>query len=246
MTRDIFPDEAELADALAQRLCNAIHQRPAIVLGLPTGRTPLALYQQLRERTRKHGLDWSRVRTFNLDEFVGLGRGDAGSYRSFMEERLFAHVGITPANVGFLDGRATDLIAECARYDRALLDAGGIDVLLLGIGENGHIGFNEPSDGLVALTHRVRLSEPTRAANTLWFGGDPRLVPHEALTMGMASILGARTIVLMATGEGKAEAVHAMVEGRVTPSLPASFLQLHPRVTVMLDEPAASELSTRR
>ena len=246
MTREIFPGESELADTLAERLATAIRQRPTIVLGLPTGRTPLALYQHLRERTRADGLDWSQVRTFNLDEFVGLGRGDAGSYRSFMDEWLFAHVGIDPAHVGFLDGRAGDLVAECARYDRAISAAGGIDVLMLGIGVNGHVGFNEPSDALVAATHRVRLSAATRAANTLWFGGDLRLVPPDALTMGMASILAARTIVLMATGEGKADAVRAMIEGHVTPALPASFLQLHPRVTVMLDEPAAGELSTAR
>jgi glucosamine-6-phosphate deaminase len=246
VTHEIFPGEGELADALAERLATGIRQRPTLVLGLPTGRTPLALYDQLRERTRRDELDWSRVRTFNLDEFAGLGHGDAGSYRSFMEERLFAPVGIQAANVGFLDGRAPDLAAECARYDRAIAAAGGIDVLMLGIGVNGHIGFNEPADALVAATHRVALSEATRAANALWFGGDLRLVPREALTMGMAAILGARTIVLMATGEGKAEAVRAMLEGGVTPLLPASFLQLHPRVTVMLDEPAAGERSTAR
>lgn len=246
MTHEIFPGELELAASLADRLALIIRQRPTVVLGLPTGRTPLALYRQLRERTRLDGLDWSQVRTFNLDEFVGLGRGDAGSYRSFMEERLFAHVGMDPAHVGFLDGRAPDLTAECARYDRAIVAAGGIDVLMLGIGVNGHIGFNEPADGLVAATHRVRLSEATRAANTLWFDGDVRQVPHEALTMGMASILAARTVVLMATGEGKADAVRAMIEGDVTSSVPASFLQLHPQVTVLLDEPAAGELSTAR
>ena len=246
MTREVFSDEFELATVLAERLATAIGQRPTIVLGLPTGRTPLALYQHLRERTRIDGLDWSQVRTFNLDEFVGLGHGDAGSYRWFMEERLFAHVGINPSNVGFLDGRAADVAVECARYDRAIAAAGGIDVLLLGIGGNGHIGFNEPSEALVAATHRVRLSDATRAANTLWFGGDLRLVPQDALTMGMASILAARSIVLMATGEGKADAVREMIDGHVTPSLPASFLQLHPRVTVMLDEPAAGELSTAR
>jgi glucosamine-6-phosphate deaminase len=243
VTRELFPSEQDLADALAERLADAIRQRPSIVLGLPTGRTPLALYQRLVERSRDGALDWSSVRTFNLDEFVGLGGGDPGSYRRFMTERLFGHVNITSSHIEFLDGRAADLDAECARYDAAIRAAGGIDVLVLGIGANGHIGFNEPNDALVAPTHRAVLDEPSRAANALWFGGDLRAVPHEALTMGMAAILAARAIVLIATGEGKADAVKAMLEGGVTPRLPASFLQLHPRTTVMLDEPAAGELS---
>ena len=246
MTREVFTSEGELASALSARLLEAIRQRPQLVLGLPTGRTPLALYQCLRTDSRVLGVDWSQVRTFNLDEFVGLGAGDPGSYRTFMEERLFGHLNVDPALVGFLDGRAPDLGAECARYDNEIALAGNIDVLILGIGANGHVGFNEPADALTAATHRTALDEPTRAANALWFDGDLARVPREALTMGMRSILSARTIVLMATGEGKAEAVRAMVEGGVTPRVPASFLQLHPRTTVLLDAEAASELSTAR
>lgn len=246
MTREVFDSETELAASLAQRLGDAIRRRPALVLGLPTGRTPLALYHHLRECTRAAALDWSRVRTFNLDEFVGLGGGDRGSYRRFMEERLFAHVNIAPDHIGFLDGRASDLLAECARYDRAVAAAGGIDVLVLGIGANGHIGFNEPAEALTAASHRALLDEPTRAANAMWFDGDLRQVPREALTMGMATILSARTVILMATGEGKADVVRAMIEGGVTTAVPASFLQLHPQTVVMLDEPAAGELTTAR
>ncbi len=159
-----------------------------------------------------------------------------------MDERLFAHVNIAADNIGFLDGRAHDLGVECARYDRAIAAAGGLDILVLGIGVNGHIGFNEPAEALTAASHTATLDEPTRAANALWFDGDLRQVPREALTMGMAAILSARTVILMATGEGKAEAVRAMIEGGVTPRVPASFLQLHPRTVVMLDEPAAGEL----
>jgi glucosamine-6-phosphate deaminase len=246
VTRELFTGENELAAALAQRLADAIRRRPALVLGLPTGRTPLALYHHLSECTRVDALDWSRVRTFNLDEFVGLGSGDRGSYRRFMDERLFAHVNIAADNIGFLDGRAHDLSVECARYDRAIAGAGGLDVLVLGIGGNGHIGFNEPAEALTAASHTATLDEPTRAANALWFDGDLRQVPREALTMGMAAILSARTVILMATGEGKAEAVRAMIEGGVTPRVPASFLQLHPRTVVMLDEPAAADLTTSR
>jgi glucosamine-6-phosphate deaminase len=155
-----------------------------------------------------------------------------------MDQRLFGHINIGDEHVGFLDGRAGDLVQECERYERAIVDAGGIDMMILGIGANGHIGFNEPAEVLVARTHRVALDDETRAGNALWFGGDVRQVPREALTMGMATILGARSIVLMATGEAKTEAVAAMLEGGVTTRLPASFLQLHPQVTVMLDEPA--------
>lgn len=234
-----FPTETELAAALARMLVDTMAQLPEVVIGLPTGRTPLALYSELIRLTRQEEVDWADVRTFNLDEFVGLGGGDPGSYRTFMQERLFAHVNIRAANIGFLDGRAPDLERECERYERAIVDAGGMDVLVLGIGANGHIGFNEPADGLIAHTHRVSLVEPTRAANALWFGGDVSRVPREALTMGMATILGARAIVLIATGEAKEEAVSAMLYGSVTTRVPASFLQLHPQVSVMLDEPAA-------
>jgi glucosamine-6-phosphate deaminase len=237
-----FPSEAALAAALGRRVADAISRQPSLVLGLPTGRTPLALYAELVRLTRAETLDWSGVRTFNLDEFVRLGRGDAGSYRTFMEDRLFSKVRINPKHIGFLDGRAANLAAECARYERAIADAGGLDLLILGIGANGHVGFNEPAEALAARTHVVELDEPTRAANALWFGGDIRAVPREALTMGMATILAARAIVLIATGEAKSEAVTAMLEGRVTTRVPASFLQLHPHVTVMLDEPLAEGL----
>lgn len=239
-----FATETKLAAALARMLVDTIGQLPGVVLGLPTGRTPLALYAELIRLTKDEHVDWSDVRTFNLDEFVGLGVGDPGSYRTFMQQRLFEHVNIRAENIGFLNGRATDLEAECARFDHAIRRAGGMDVLVLGIGANGHIGFNEPAAHLFAQTHRVSLVEPTRASNALWFGGDMTRVPREALTMGMATILGARAIVLIATGEAKEEAVTAMLYGNVTTSLPASFLQLHPQVTVMLDEPAARGTET--
>ena len=239
MTREVFASEESVADALADRLIDAVRRRPTIVLGLPTGRTPLALYQRLVARTAASVIDWSSVRTFNLDEFVGLGEGDPGSYRTFMQAHLFAHVNVDPARIGFLDGRAADPDAECTRYDGAIAAAGGLDVVVLGIGANGHIGFNEPADVLSARTHRAVLDEPTRAANALWFDGDLRRVPREALTMGMKTLLAARTIVLVATGEGKADAVAAAIDGGITTRVPASFLQLHPRATAMLDEAAA-------
>ena len=239
LTRDVFASEESLAAALARRVADAIKANPHIVLGLPTGRTPLAMYAELVRVTAAERIDWSRVRTFNLDEFVGLGNAMPGSYRAFMQERLFAHLDIPPDHIGFLDGQAPDLDAECRRYERAIEEAGGIDLIVLGIGANGHIGFNEPSAALAARTHRVMLDEETRAGNTLWFGGDIDRVPREALTMGMATILSSDEVVLIATGESKADAVCAMLEGGITTSVPASFLQLHPRVIVMLDQPAS-------
>jgi glucosamine-6-phosphate deaminase len=243
MKLEIYETEPALAHALAVSVASAISEHPDIVLGLPTGRTPIALYRELVALTRERALDWSRVRTFNLDEFVGLGDGAPGSYHRFMRENLFQHVAIAPRNIGFLDGRARDLQAECERYEQAIRQAGGIDLMILGIGANGHIGFNEPCDVLPARTHKVTLEKPSRASNALWFGGDIDAVPRQALSMGMATILNAREVVLMATGEGKSEAVREMIAGGITTTLPASFLQLHPHVTVMLDEDAASLLS---
>jgi glucosamine-6-phosphate deaminase len=232
-------DGGALASALAARILDAIRRTPRLVLGLPTGRTPLALYRALREQSARDHADWSRVRTFNLDEFVGRGGADPGSYRAFMHAELFDHVSLDPAHVDMPDGRAPDLAAECRRYEQAIIAAGGLDLLVLGIGLNGHIGFNEPADGLHARTHVAELQEATRAANAPLFGGDPGRVPHRAVSMGMATILAARAIVLIATGAEKSAAVAGMIDGPITPRLPASFLQLHPCVAVMLDAAAA-------
>jgi glucosamine-6-phosphate deaminase len=238
-----FDSEDILASTLATRLIEAISLNPRLVLGLPTGRTPMALYREIRSRSHRGHVDWSQVRTFNLDEFAGLGAGDAGSYRSYMQGELFDHVRMTPEHIGMLDGRAPNLAAECARYERAIEMAGGIDIQVLGIGANGHIGFNEPGDTLEAETHVVELREETRASNAGLFGGDPSRVPAHALSMGMATILHAREIVLVATGAEKAGVVAGMVDGPITTRLPASFLQVHPQVTVLLDAGAALRLA---
>ncbi len=243
MNIERFDNEDALASTLAARLIEAISLKPRLVLGLPTGRTPVALYREVRSRSQRGHVDWSQVRTFNLDEFAGLGGGDAGSYRAYMQAELFDHVRMEPLNVGMLDGRAADLAAECARYERAIDQAGGIDIQVLGIGANGHIGFNEPADALEAETHVAALQAATRAANAGWFGGDVARVPTHALSMGMATILHAREIVLMATGEEKAAAVAGMIDGPITTRLPASLLQVHSRVTVMLDRGAALRLA---
>jgi glucosamine-6-phosphate deaminase len=237
-----FEDDETLSAALATHVLEMIVARPSLVLGLPTGRTPLGLYRELRERSGGDRIDWSKVRTFNLDEFAGFDAADRNSYRSFMQAELFDHVSIDAASIGFLNGAAADLRAECRRYEDAIDAAGGIDLQILGIGANGHIGFNEPADGLCAHTHVAELQRESREANAQRFGGDWTQVPERALSMGMATILNAREIVLLATGAEKAEAVHGMIEGLITTRLPASILQVHPRVTVMLDRAAAARL----
>lgn len=241
----IFEDADAAALALAGRVAAAIRQQPELVLGLPTGRSPVETYAELRRMSAAGQVDFSRVRTFNLDEFAGIEATHAGSFRRFMEEHLFAGIGIDGTRIHFLNGVAPDLDAECERYEAEIEKAGGIDLQLVGIGANGHIGFNEPGDALVARTHRVVLHEVTRRENAVLFGGQPENVPREALSMGMATILHARAIVLVATGERKARCVERTVRGPLTTKLPASFLQTHRHVELFLDRAAASLLPDR-
>lgn len=238
----VFPDPLAVAQALAQRVAGAIASNPSLVLGLPTGRTPLLFYEELSRLHAEGRVDFSKVITFNLDEFLGIPASHAGSYRTFMERHLFGRVNIDPRNVHFLDGATPDPDAECERYEQAIADAGGLDLQILGIGTNGHIGFNEPAEGLSACTHRVELKPETRRSNAALFGGDEAAVPTYALSMGMGTILRARSLVLLATGATKASCVERAVKGPVTTMLPASFLQLHGDVDVMLDEEAGARL----
>jgi glucosamine-6-phosphate deaminase len=236
----IFDTADDAAAALASRVARALAEQPDIVLGLPTGRTPVATYAQLRRLHAAGEADFSRATAFNLDEFAGADASYPGSFRAFMEQHLFAGVNLDPRRIHFLNGAAPDLDAECDRYESAIDAAGGIDLLLLGIGGNGHIGFNEPGDQLVARTHRVRLADSTTRDNAALFGGDPVRVPREALSMGMGTILKAASLVLIATGERKARCVERTINGPLTTRLPASFLQLHRHVELYLDLPAAS------
>jgi glucosamine-6-phosphate deaminase len=239
----VFADERAVADALAVMVAAVVRDAPQAVLGLPTGRTPVLLYNRLVQRARAGALDLSHITTFNLDEFLGLPATHPGSYRHFMEHHLFGHLGEHRPHAHILDGSAPDPDAECARYEAAIAEVGGIDLQILGLGTNGHIGFNEPAPELMARTHRVTLRPETRRSNAGLFGGDPEAVPREALSMGMATILQARRIVLIATGDSKRVCVRKMIEGPLTTVLPASFLQLHNHVVVMLDRPAARELN---
>ena len=238
----IFPTPEEAARALAARIAAALNEKPDLVLGLPTGKSPVATYQELQRLHTLGEVDFSRAQTFNLDEFAGVDATHPGSFRRFMEEHLFRGVNLEPSRVHFLDGAAADLDAECERYETAIQAAGGIDLQLLGIGGNGHVGFNEPGDELTSRTHRVRLHESTRRDNAPLFGGEVGRVPREALSMGMGTILKAGAIVLIATGERKSACVHAMIRGPLTTRLPASFLQMHRHVEVFLDRAAASRL----
>jgi glucosamine-6-phosphate deaminase len=241
----IFPDERVLARTLAARIVEAVAQNPHIVLGLPTGRTPVRLYHELGAIHAAGQSDFSRVTTFNLDEFLDVPPQHPGSYRAFMQEHLFSRVNIPEAQIHLLDGVAPDPLAECIRYERAIAAAGGLDLQLLGIGTNGHIGFNEPASTLQSRTHRVTLKPETRRSNASLFGGDPANVPPEALSMGMATILHSRAVVLLATGASKASCVERVINGPLTTELPASFLQLHDDVDIMLDVAAAEKLQPR-
>jgi glucosamine-6-phosphate deaminase len=238
VTVRIFDTAAQASVAVARVIARQVRLQPTSVLGLPTGRTSAPVYKEL-VRLRP---DCSRVQTFNLDEFVGLPAQNRRSFRAFMDRHLFCRVNIPADHVHFLDGAAKDLEAECDRFERALVTAGGIDLLVLGIGANGHVGFNEPGPALVARTHHARLTTATRRANAGLFAGRPAMVPREALSMGIGTILAARRIALIATGRSKARAISAMLSGRVTPAVPASFLQLHHDVTLVLDRAAAWQL----
>ena len=241
----IFSTPAAAARSLAAEVAAAITINPHLVLGLPAGRTPVLFYQELVKRWIADDLDCSRVTTFNLDEFLGIDGGDPRSYRVFMQRHLTDHVNLSPRRTHFLRGRVPDVDAECRRYERSIRRAGGIDLQILGLGSNGHIGFNEPGASLIARTHRARLTPSTRRANAALFGGRAAAVPREGLSMGMATILHARRIVLLATGTGKAQCVARVVGGRLTPHVPASLLQLHRHAEVWLDRVAAVRLRRR-
>jgi glucosamine-6-phosphate deaminase len=243
MTRvRVFGTADTLARALALDVARQLARKPDLVLGLPTGRTPIPLYHEIVRLHATGRADFSRATTFNLDEFLGLAPNHPHSYRRFMQTHLFDHVNLSPRRIQFLNGAAHDVARECERYENAIERAGGIDLQILGLGTNGHIGFNEPARALRARTHATRLKPATRRANARLFDNRVSAVPHEALSMGMATILHARRIVLLATGATKARCVQRMIEGPVTPRVPASFLQLHRHVEVWVDRNAARNL----
>jgi glucosamine-6-phosphate deaminase len=230
------------AQAAARLVLDRLAARPELVLGLPTGNTPIPLYRALVHAHRQGRADFSKATTFNLDEFVGVGQGDAGSYRTFMHTHLFAHVNLPSRRAHVLDGRAPDWRAEVARYETLIQRAGGLDLVILGIGRNGHLGFNEPAPALQPRSHRVTLRPDTRRSNAALFDGRWRDVPTQALSMGIGTILSAREIILIATGASKARIVARALRGPVTTLVPASLLQAHPNVSVVVDRDAAEKL----
>ena len=238
----IHSSATRAASAAASLILARMARQPSLVLGLPTGHTPIPLYRALARAHRSGRADFSRATTFNLDEFAGIGAGDPGSYHSFMSAHLFSQVNLRPERTHMLDGRAGDWRREIARYERLIRQAGGIDVVVLGIGRNGHLGFNEPADRLDARTHRVALRPGTRRANAALFGNRWQDVPTHALSMGIGTILTARCAVLLATGVDKARIVARALAGPVTTRVPASLLRTHPNVIVVLDREAAGAL----
>jgi glucosamine-6-phosphate deaminase len=238
----IQPDADAAADLVARIIAAELRARPRLVLGLATGCTMESVYARLGRLHHAEGLDFSDCRTFNLDEYVGLSAEDPRSYRAYMNHHLFGEVNIVLQNTFIPDGMARDLNAECASYERLIHEAGGIDLQLLGIGQNGHLGFNEPFSAFRSRTRVTVLSPATRRQNAPLFP-PPGQVPRRAITVGVGTILDSRRCVLLANGEDKAEIVARAVEGGLTSMVPASALQLHPDCAVILDEKAAGHLT---
>lgn len=237
----IYDTEEQIGIAAGNYMCGQVLAKPNSVLGLATGSTPLKPYNHMIRLYEQGAVDFSKVTTFNLDEYCKLDVEDKNSYHSFMHENLFDHINIPKERIHFLDGNAADLEAECKQYEESIRAAGGIDIQLLGIGSNGHIAFNEPSDSFQRWTHVVSLKESTIQDNSRFFNTIEE-VPTQALTMGIGSIMQAKRILIIALGEHKAKAIKQVISGNVTPECPASVLQFHTDVTLMLDRGATSLL----
>ncbi len=234
-------DPEAMGKLAADQFESLILSKPACVLGLATGSSPLPLYRELVKRNQEGRIDFSHVRSANLDEYKGLSPDHPQSYRYFMQSNLFDHINIRPENTIVPDGQAEDVATMCAEYERKIEAWGGVDLQLLGLGHDGHIGFNEPDDHFPAMTHEVGLLEITREANKRFFDSIDE-VPTAAYTMGIGTVMAARKILMVVTGRDKAEILKASLQGPITPQVPASILQLHPDVTVICDEAAASLL----
>lgn len=239
----IQPDARSAAQLVVKIIANEIRMRPQLVLGLATGKTMEKVYQQLVILHQQEGLDFSRCRTFNLDEYVGLSPDDENSYHYYMDRHFFSKININPRNTHLPNGTASDLDAECRQYEKAIQQAGGIDLQLLGIGQDGHIGFNEPLSALRSKTRCKALTPDTIAQNAPLFK-DPELMPRRAITMGVGTILESKRCILLATGAEKSDIIAKAVEGPITSMISASALQLHPQCTVFVDKASASKLQS--
>lgn len=241
----IQENTAAVALWAARRISSRInaHTGPKpFVLGLPTGSTPLATYAELIKMHKAGEVSFANVVTFNMDEYVGLPREHPESYHSFMWNNFFSHIDIKAENVNILNGNAPDLAAECAGYEARIEAAGGIDLFLGGVGHDGHIAFNEPFSSMASRTRQKTLTEETIIANARFFGGDVSLVPRTALTVGVATVLSAREVLILATGHGKARAVQQGVEGAYSHVWTITGLQVHPNGILVVDDAAATEL----
>jgi len=237
----IVPDAVAGGELIAETIAALLTRKPGALLGVATGSTPLPVYEALAAKAASGAVDVSRARICQLDEYVGLPAGHPESYRSVVLREVVRPLGLGEDAFMGPDGAAGDIAAACAEYDRALAEAGGVDLQLLGIGTDGHIGFNEPCSSLASRTRIKTLTRQTRQDNARFFDS-PEEVPHHVITQGIGTILEARHLVLLATGEAKAEAVALAVEGPLAAVVPASALQLHPHATVVVDEAAASGL----
>ena len=233
-----------MSNEAAQIVADRLRGKPDLVLGLATGTSPLGMYRELIRMHKQEGLDFSKVTTFNLDEYVGLPPKHDQSYRYFMNVNLFNHINIPERNIYVLDGMAHDIDAHCEWFEQEIRKVGGIDLQILGIGANGHIAFNEPGSSLGSRTRVKTLTDTTRWDNARFFEKKEE-VPKYALTMGVGSIMDAKELLLIANGKGKANAVKAAAEGPITAQVPASVIQLHRKAIVILDKEAASNLSGR-
>lgn len=238
----IVESAGQAAGLAADAIERLVHDKPTAVLGLATGSTPEGTYRELARRVQAGILDFTRASGFALDEYVGIPRSHPQSYASVIGRDVVAPLRMDPARVHVPDGRVTDIPAACAAYERAIREAGGVDLQILGIGANGHIGFNEPTSSLASRTREKTLTPQTRADNARFFA-DAEEVPTHCLTQGLATIREARHLLLLAFGPHKAKAVAAAVEGPVSSFCPASLLQLHPHATVIVDQEAASRLT---
>lgn len=237
-----MPSAAEVGRLAARTIAALIRRKADAVLGLATGSSPLAIYAELAAAKRDGSLDAGRVRGFALDEYVGIPVEHPQSYAAVIGREVTEPLGLDPARVHVPDGRAADLEAACTAYEAAITDAGGVELQILGIGGNGHVGFNEPTSSLTSRTRIKTLTRRTREDNARFFGS-PDDVPTHCLTQGLGTIMAARAVVLVAQGERKAAAVAAAVEGPVTSMCPGSILQFHPHATVIVDDAAASRLT---
>lgn len=241
MQINLYENATQVCNAAAAMLAEQLIRKPDSVLGLATGSTPILTYRELTRLYREGVIDFSRARSFNLDEYCNLPAEHECSYHSFMRSHLFDNINMKPENARIPNGNADDLEAECREYDAAIAEAGGIDMQVLGIGRNGHIGFNEPNDKFIYGCHIVELTQSTIEANRRFFESEAK-VPRRAISLGVGAIMTSKRVLLLATGETKADAIRRTVFGDIDPAAQSTILRVHPDVILLLDKAAASKL----